>query len=277
MIFQDPYSSLNPRMTVGEIIGEGLRLQHGAWRRRDPRGSGRLARTGRPRARPCVPLPARVLRRPTAARRHRASADHAAEVRRLRRADLGARRIGAGADRALARRAQGVAGPDDAVHRPRSVDGALRLRSNGRHVLGSLVEIGPADEVYFSPKHPYTQTLVASNPQPDPRSERERATIPIKGEIASPVNVGGGLSIREALPARHGRLPQRDSGAARDRRRARRASRRMPSLRGRGAGSGRCQARCQAPTLLAAPLIWCARSVPDTVPDTDFSAILRLL
>ena len=97
--------------------------------------------------------------------------------------------------------------------------------------LGSLVEIGPADEVYFRPQHPYTQSLVASNPEPDPRAERERATIPIKGEIPSPVNVAAGLPIREALPEGDGRLPQRDSRAARDRRRARRASRRMPPVR----------------------------------------------
>ena len=44
--------------------------------------------------------------------------------------------------------------------------------------LGSLVEVGRADDVYFRPLHPYTTILVASNPMPDPRSERRRATIP---------------------------------------------------------------------------------------------------
>jgi oligopeptide/dipeptide ABC transporter ATP-binding protein len=58
--------------------------------------------------------------------------------------------------------------------------------------MGTIVEIGPADDVYFEPKHPYTEVLVASNPEPDPRAERERATIPIRGEITSPVNVGQG-------------------------------------------------------------------------------------
>ena len=38
--------------------------------------------------------------------------------------------------------------------------------------LGSLVEIGPADDVFFEPQHPYTQLLVGSNPEPDPRTER---------------------------------------------------------------------------------------------------------
>ena len=38
--------------------------------------------------------------------------------------------------------------------------------------LGSLVEIGKADEVYFDPKHPYTEVLIGSNPEPDPELGR---------------------------------------------------------------------------------------------------------
>ena len=66
--------------------------------------------------------------------------------------------------------------------------------------LGSLVEIGPADDVYFRPLHPYSQLLVGSNPQPDPGAERKRPTIPIKGEIASPVNVGPGCRFAGRCP-----------------------------------------------------------------------------
>jgi oligopeptide/dipeptide ABC transporter ATP-binding protein len=66
--------------------------------------------------------------------------------------------------------------------------------------LGALVELGPADAVYFKPLHPYTQILVASNPQPDPRSERERATIMISGEITSPVNIGAGCRFARRCP-----------------------------------------------------------------------------
>jgi oligopeptide/dipeptide ABC transporter ATP-binding protein len=46
--------------------------------------------------------------------------------------------------------------------------------------------------VYFRPWHPYSKVLVASNPEPDPRSERQRATIPIAGEIPSAINIGVG-------------------------------------------------------------------------------------
>ena len=66
--------------------------------------------------------------------------------------------------------------------------------------LGSLVEIGTADDVYFRPKHPYTQILVASNPQADPRTERNRTAIAIKGEIASPINVRAGCRFAARCP-----------------------------------------------------------------------------
>jgi oligopeptide/dipeptide ABC transporter ATP-binding protein len=66
--------------------------------------------------------------------------------------------------------------------------------------LGALVEIGPADEVYFDPWHPYTQALVASNPEPDPRSERERATAKLGGEIASPIDIGPGCRFAGRCP-----------------------------------------------------------------------------
>jgi oligopeptide/dipeptide ABC transporter ATP-binding protein len=66
--------------------------------------------------------------------------------------------------------------------------------------MGSLVETGLADEVYFEPLHPYTQTLIASNPQPDPRAERARATAPIQGEITSPINIAPGCRFAKRCP-----------------------------------------------------------------------------
>ena len=66
--------------------------------------------------------------------------------------------------------------------------------------FGSLVEIGPADDVYFRPKHPYTEILVASNPQADPRTERNRKALTIKGEIASPINVRAGCRFAARCP-----------------------------------------------------------------------------
>ena len=96
MVFQDPYTSLNPRMSVSEIVGEPFAI-HGI----DPAGGrravgGRAAGARRPGPRPREPVPAPVLRRPAAARRHRPRARAAAQDPGVRRAGLGARRVGAG-------------------------------------------------------------------------------------------------------------------------------------------------------------------------------------
>jgi oligopeptide/dipeptide ABC transporter ATP-binding protein len=66
--------------------------------------------------------------------------------------------------------------------------------------LGSLVEVGRADELYFDPKHPYTEVLIGSNPEPDPQSERSRPSTAIQGEIPSPVNVPAGCRFANRCP-----------------------------------------------------------------------------
>ncbi len=56
--------------------------------------------------------------------------------------------------------------------------------------LGTLVELGNADDVFFEPKHPYTELLISANPEPDPRKERSRTHTTIKGEIPSATGLG---------------------------------------------------------------------------------------
>jgi oligopeptide/dipeptide ABC transporter ATP-binding protein len=66
--------------------------------------------------------------------------------------------------------------------------------------LGSLIEIGPADRVFYDPQHPYSQLLVGSNPEPDPIAERSRNSGEIIGEIPSPVNIPPGCRFANRCP-----------------------------------------------------------------------------
>ena len=125
IIFQDPYASLNPRMTVGAIIGEALIIHGLAKNRRafEDRVVELLETVGL-NADHMRPLSARVLRRPAPAHRHRARARGVAEADRVRRAGLGARRLDPGAGDQPARGPAGAVRPDLPVHRPRPVGGA---------------------------------------------------------------------------------------------------------------------------------------------------------
>ncbi|MCP5184620.1 MAG: ATP-binding cassette domain-containing protein [Pseudomonadales bacterium] len=200
MIFQDPYSSLNPRMTVGEIIGEGLRLHSNSSTSeiRD-RVANWLLRVG-------------------------LQPDH---MSRYPHEFSGGQRQRIGVARALIMEPEFVVCDEPISALDVSVQAQVvnlldtlktemgltllfiahdlsmvRYVSDRMAVmyLGSLVEIGPADEVFFEPKHPYTQVLVASNPEPDPNLERQRVSTTITGEIPSPVNIPPGCRFAERCP-----------------------------------------------------------------------------
>ncbi len=200
MIFQDPYTSLNPRMTIQEIISEPLRLQAGG---------------GKSDYRDLV---AQWLERVGLKR------DHA---NRYPHEFSGGQRQRIGIARALIVKprfvvcdepisALDVSVQAQVINLLQELKESLGLTllfiahdlSMVRYLcdrmavmyLGSVVEEGPSEEVYFEPKHPYTRMLIASNPVADPHREKARAHQPPQGEIPSPINPKPGCRFADRCP-----------------------------------------------------------------------------
>jgi oligopeptide/dipeptide ABC transporter ATP-binding protein len=66
--------------------------------------------------------------------------------------------------------------------------------------LGKVVEVADNGELFANPQHPYTQALLAAVPIPDPKKERARKAIPLTGEIPSPVNPPKGCAFNTRCP-----------------------------------------------------------------------------
>ncbi|SDD48131.1 ABC transporter ATP-binding protein [Auraticoccus monumenti] len=187
MIFQDPYTSLNPRMSVGEIVGEAFALHPES----APRGRREQA---------VAELLDLVGLNP----------DH---VSRYPHQFSGGQRQRIGIARALAVRPSVLVCDEPVSALDVSVQGQVinllrRLqRELGvsylfiahdlavvRHIahdvavmyLGRVVESGPRGQVYTEPRHPYTRALMSAVPLPDPARRSERAEIVLEGDVPSP-------------------------------------------------------------------------------------------
>jgi oligopeptide/dipeptide ABC transporter ATP-binding protein len=201
VIFQDPYSSLNPRMKIGEIISEPMKVH-----RTEPNRAARDARVAE-LLRLCGLDPKFADRYP-----HEMS---------------GGQRQRVGIARALSVRPEFVI-CDEAIS---ALDVSIQAQiinlledlreqfgltylfiahdlSVVRHLchrvavmyLGKIVELADCDELYSNPLHPYTQALLAAVPIPDPDIERKRAHQIVKGEVPSPINPPSGCVFHPRCP-----------------------------------------------------------------------------